>query len=86
MVGSLDPSTNDPNSCTIILPSSNSNGIPFANFGILGVTYSFIGLNSSKASYVASLSVYSSMAYRPSCACVVITTNVVLNVINVVDL
>jgi hypothetical protein len=39
VVGSLDPSTNDPNSYTILLPNINSNEIFFADSGLLGGTY-----------------------------------------------
>jgi len=65
VVGSPDPSTNDPNSYTILLSSSNSNGNPFANFGLLGGICSSIRLNSSKASCVATLSIFSSIACIP---------------------
>jgi len=73
VVGFLDPFVNDPNSYTILLPNSNSNGNPFANSSLLSGTYSFASLNFSKASCVVTLSVYSSLvAYRPSyvyCCC-----------------
>jgi hypothetical protein len=67
VVRSLDPSIDDPSSYTILLPSSNSNGNPFANFGLLGGTYNFVGLNFSKVGCVTTLFIYSSIAYRPSC-------------------
>jgi hypothetical protein len=41
----LDPSTKDPNSCTNLLPSPNSNDYPFVNHSLLISTYSFGGLN-----------------------------------------
>ncbi len=67
VVGTLNPSTNDPSSYTILLLSSNSNGNPFTDSGLLGGTYSFAGLNSSKACCVTTLFVYSSVVYKPSC-------------------
>ncbi len=67
VVGSLDLSANDPNSYTTILPSSNSNGNPFANFGLLGATCGYVGLNSWKASCVATFFIYSSITCWPSC-------------------
>ncbi len=63
----MDPSTNDPNSCTILLPNSNLNGNPSTNFGLLGGTCSFNGLNFSKAGCVATLFIYNLVAYKPSC-------------------
>ncbi len=55
VIGSPYPFTNDPNSCTILLPGSNSNGNPFVDFGLLGNTYSFVGLNFSKVGCVTTL-------------------------------
>jgi hypothetical protein len=81
----LDPSV-DPNSCTILLPSLNSNGNPFANFGLLGGTCNSMGLNSSKPSYVTTFSVYSSVAIDLPVFFVVVATNVVRNAANVVNL
>ncbi len=66
VVGSLDSFTYDPNSFTILLPISNSNGNPFTYFSLLGGTCSFIGLNFSKVGCVATLFVYSLVACRPS--------------------
>jgi len=57
------------NSYTILLFSSNSNGNPSTDFSRLGGTYSFTNLNSSNASCVATLSIYSSVACRPSYVC-----------------
>jgi hypothetical protein len=68
-VGASNLSIDDPSSCTIILPSSNSNGNPFADFGLLGGTYSYASLNFSKIGCVATLSTCSSVAYKPSCVC-----------------
>jgi hypothetical protein len=65
VVGSLDPSTYDPYSYTIIIPNWNSNGNPSIDFGILGGIYSSIGLNSLKANCVTTFSIYSSVA----CVC-----------------
>jgi hypothetical protein len=44
----LDPSTNDPISCTNLLPSSNSNGIPSIHPHLLLGTYISNGLNTIK--------------------------------------
>jgi hypothetical protein len=67
VIGFLDPSIYDPNSYTIILPNSNSNGNPSIDFGLLGDTCSFASLNTSKAGCVATFSVSSLVACRPSC-------------------
>jgi len=67
VVRSLDPSTNDPSSYTILLPNSNSNGNPSGDFGLLGGTCSSTCLNSSKAGCVTILSIYNSVTCRPSC-------------------
>jgi hypothetical protein len=69
VVRSPNPFVADPNSCTILLPSSNSNGNPLANFGLLDGTCNSTGLNFSKVSYVATLFVCSLVAYRPYCVC-----------------
>jgi len=69
VVGSPDPAAYDPNSCTIIIPSSNSNGNPSIGFGLLGGTYSYVDINSSKTCCVTTLYVYNSVACRPSCVC-----------------
>jgi hypothetical protein len=72
VIKSPNPSTYDPNSCTILLPNSNSTRNPSTDFGLLGGTCSSIGLNSSKAGYVAILSIYSLVTCRPSyvsCCC-----------------
>jgi hypothetical protein len=72
VVGPLDPSIDDPNSCTILLPNSNSNGNPHVDSSMLGGTYSFANLHSSKASCVATLFVCSSIAcslYYVYCCC-----------------
>jgi hypothetical protein len=47
--------------------SSNPNGNPFANLGLLIGTYSFNGLNSKNKGFVFTLSVYNPIAYRLSC-------------------
>jgi len=67
VVVSLDFSANDPRSCTILLPSSNSNGNPSTYFGLLGGTCSSTGLNSSKASCVATIFVCNLIACIFSC-------------------
>jgi len=67
VIGSPNPSIDDPNSCTILLPSSNSNGNPSANSSLLGGTYRSIGLNFAKTSCVTILSICNSIACRPSC-------------------
>jgi len=72
VVGSPNPSTDDPNSYTILLPSSNSNGNPSINSGLLGGTYSSIGLNFSKVGCVAILSICNLVAYRPSYVCMLL--------------
>jgi hypothetical protein len=73
VVGFLDPFVDDPNSYTIFLPSSNSNGNPFVDFCLLGGACSYLGLNTSKVGCVATLSIYSLVACRPSyvyyCCC-----------------
>jgi len=85
VIGFPDPSIDDPSSCTILLPNSNSNGNPFADFGLLGGTCSYAGLNSSKVSCVTILSVYNSVAYKPfHVYCCV--ANAIVNVKNVLDL
>jgi hypothetical protein len=67
VVGSLGPSTNEPSSYTIFLSSLNSNGNPFIDSGLLGSTYIFASLDSSKVSCVSTLSIFSLLACRPSC-------------------
>jgi hypothetical protein len=74
VVGSLDPFVDDPSSCAILFPISNSNGNPSTNSGLLGGTWSSVSLgfnfsNFSKASYVATLYVYSLITCRPSYFC-----------------
>jgi len=73
VVGFLDPSIDDPTSCTNLLPSPNSNGNPYANLGLVINTYSSDGLNITKEGYVSILSICSPIAYRPSyvyrCCC-----------------
>jgi hypothetical protein len=66
VLGFLDPFVNDPNSYTILFPSSNSNGSPIDS-NLLGGTCNFVGLNTSKVGCVATFFVYSSIACRPSC-------------------
>jgi hypothetical protein len=66
-VGFLDPSSKDPSSCTIQLPSPNSNHCPSANLSLLVDTYISSGLNIAKGGFVPILSSYSSLAYRPPC-------------------
>jgi hypothetical protein len=67
VIGFLNPSTDDPNSCIIIFPNSNSNGNPFVDSGLLSGAYNFTHLNTAKASCVTTFSIYNSVAYRPSC-------------------
>jgi hypothetical protein len=67
VVGFLDPFVDNTISCTNLLPSSNSNGNPFANYGLLIGTCSSDGLNSTKEGFVSTLSVCSLVACRPSC-------------------
>ncbi len=86
VVRSLDPSIDDPSSYTILLPSWNSNGNPFADFGLLGGICRSIGLNSSKIGCVATFTIYNSIACRPSCVYYYCAANVVVNVENVLDL
>ncbi len=69
VVGSPNPYVDYPNSCTILLPSSNSNENPSVDFGLLGGTSSSIGLNFSKTNCVATIFIYNSLACRPSCVC-----------------
>ncbi len=76
VIGFLNPFVDDPTSYTIILPNSNSNGNPFANFGILGGTCSFDGLNTSKACCVATLSIRDLIALNLLMSIVVIVANV----------
>ncbi len=65
----LDPSVDDPISCTILLLNSNSNGNPFADSSLLIGTYSSNGLKTSKEGYGSTPFVYNPVAYRPSCVC-----------------
>ncbi len=72
VVGFLNPCTNDPISCTILSPNSNSNGNPSADYGLLGGTCIFDGLNTSKEGCVSTLSICNSVACRFSyvyCCC-----------------
>jgi len=69
VVGFLDPSTNDPISCTNMLPSPNSNGNPFVDLGLLIGTCTYNGLNTAKEGCVSILFVYNPIACRPSCVC-----------------
>jgi hypothetical protein len=69
VIGSLDPSTDDPISYTNLFAISNSNGNPFANAGLLTSTCSFDGLNTSKEGCGSTSFVCSSVACRPSCVC-----------------
>jgi hypothetical protein len=66
VVGSLNPSANDPSSYTIIFPNSNSNGNPFVDSNLLGGTYSSTSLNFSKASCGTTISLCNLVACRPS--------------------
>ncbi len=66
VIRSLNPSTNDPSSCTILLPNSNSTRNPYADFGLLDGIYSSASLNSSKAGCVATLSICSLVTCKPS--------------------
>ncbi len=86
IIRSLDPFADDPSSCTILFPISNSNGDPFVDYGLLGGTCGSTGLNSSKTNCVATFSVYNLVTYRPSYVYCFTTTNVVVNVENVLDL
>jgi hypothetical protein len=83
VIKSPNPSTDNPNSCTILLPNSNSIRNPSTYFGLLGGTCSCIGLNSSKAGYVAILSIYCLVTRRPLMFVVVVIANVVANVVNI---
>jgi len=68
----LDFSANDPISCSNPFPNPNSNGIPFADPGLLISTCSFDCLNTTKEGYVSTLSVCNLVAYRPCvyyCCC-----------------
>ncbi len=69
VIGFIDPFANDPNSSTILLPSSNSNQNPFVDSTLLGGTSSFVGLNSSEASFFATFYICSLVSYRPSYVC-----------------
>jgi len=66
-VGFLDPSLKDPNFCTILLPSPNSNGCPFANLSLLVGTYISGGLNTTKGSSIPILSFCNSLTCGPPC-------------------
>ncbi len=81
----LDPFIEDPIFYTNLLPSSNSNGNPSTYFGLLTGTCSFDGLNYAKEGFISTFYIYSLIAYRPSCVAIVIATNVVVNVGNVMD-
>jgi hypothetical protein len=59
VVGFLDPSTDDPISCTNLLPNSNSNGNPSVNPSLLFGTCISNGLNIAKEGYVSTLSICS---------------------------
>jgi hypothetical protein len=65
----LDPFVDDPISCTILLPSSNSNGNQSTDSGLLTSTCNFDGLNISKKAYGSTPSIYSPIGYRPFCVC-----------------
>jgi hypothetical protein len=67
VVGFLDPSKDDPISCTNLFLSSNSNGNLSVDLGLLLTTCISDGLNIAKEGYVSTLSVCSPLAYRPSC-------------------
>ncbi len=62
----MDPSANDPISCTN-LPSSNSNGNLFIDLGLLIGTYNFNCLNISNKGRGSNPSVCSPIACRPFC-------------------
>jgi len=68
-VGFLDPSFEDPNSCTILLPSPNSNGCPSIDLGLLDCTYIFSGLNTAEGGSIPILSLCNSLACGPPCVC-----------------
>jgi hypothetical protein len=69
VVGFLDPSFEDPNSCTILFPSPNSNGCPSIDLGLLDCTYIFSGLNTAKGGSIPILSLCNSLACGPPCVC-----------------
>jgi hypothetical protein len=69
VIGSINPSIDDLSSYTILFPSLNSNGNSFANFGLLGGTFSSTNLNSSKVGCLTTLSVCDSISCRPSYVC-----------------
>jgi hypothetical protein len=72
VVGSPNPSRDDPSSYTILFPSANSSGNPSTNSDLLGGTCSSVGLNYSKAGFLAALFVCNSVVYKPSyvyCCC-----------------
>jgi hypothetical protein len=64
-MGFLDPFPKDPNFCTILLPSPNSNGYPSTNLGLLVGTYISSGVNIAQGGSVLILSFYNSLAYGP---------------------
>jgi hypothetical protein len=69
VVGFWDPSAKDPNSYTNLFPNPNSNGCPFANFGLLAGTCNFGGLNTTTWVCVPTLFVYSLVTCRPPFVC-----------------
>jgi hypothetical protein len=73
VVGFLDLFTKDPNFCTNLLPTPNSNGCPSINPSLPTDTCSFSGLNIATKVCVPTLSVYSPVTCRPPyvycCSC-----------------
>ncbi len=64
VVGFLDPSIDDPISCTNLLPNPNSNGYPFADPCLLTGTCNSDGLNTTKGGCVSTLSICNPIACR----------------------
>ncbi len=85
VIGFLDLFTNDPISCTNLLPNSNSNGNLFLDPNLLIGTCSSNGLNFTKEGYISTLSICNLIAYRPSYVYCCVAANVVVNVGNVLN-
>ncbi len=73
---------NDPISCTILFPSSNSNGNASANFSLLISTCGSDYLNTSKEGCDSTPFIYSPITLLVY----VVVENVIVNVENVMDL
>jgi hypothetical protein len=65
---------------------SNTNGNPSTNFGLLTSICNSDGLNTSKEVYGSIPSIYNLVLVNIFMSIVVATTNVIINVENVVDL